>query len=378
MRILHIGLGSHFTENMTYQDNVLTEMNAKQGHSVVYVADCYIYRDCRIEYVGEEDRVLDNGVRMIRIDYDHIINEFVSDRIRKSRKLKRLLLQIHPETIMFHGLLSYELITVAEYSKEKNIPLYADCHADYFNTARTSFSKLVYKIVYKPIIWKSLAEIKKILYVGKGTRQFLQDLYKIPEEKLEFYPLGGILQSKIKQKQCKEKLIADLNLSDDVIICTHSGKLTKEKRTKDLMEAFISVQNTRLCLIILGSVPDEEYADFMELVKSDKRIHFLGWKKEKEMADILCATDLYLQPGSQSSTAQMALCCGCAEAVFPTESYKELYGNNVIYISCKKNIKTVFHRALTEENYLQYYKETGYNLAKDILDYEKLAMRYLR
>ena len=44
MNILHIGLLSHFTEGMFYQDNVLSDMNAKDGNNVTFITDtnCYI------------------------------------------------------------------------------------------------------------------------------------------------------------------------------------------------------------------------------------------------------------------------------------------------------------------------------------------------
>ena len=39
MKIAHIGLASYFTENMTYQDNQLTNQNVLDGHEVLMISN---------------------------------------------------------------------------------------------------------------------------------------------------------------------------------------------------------------------------------------------------------------------------------------------------------------------------------------------------
>ena len=39
MKIVHIGLASYFTENMTYQDNQLSNQNVLDGHEVLVVSN---------------------------------------------------------------------------------------------------------------------------------------------------------------------------------------------------------------------------------------------------------------------------------------------------------------------------------------------------
>lgn len=53
MKILHIGLASHYTENMIYQDNILFELNAKDGHDVTFISDALIFKNGELIEIEE-------------------------------------------------------------------------------------------------------------------------------------------------------------------------------------------------------------------------------------------------------------------------------------------------------------------------------------
>ena len=77
MTILHIGLLSYYTEGMLYQDNILPQMNIQDGHKVVFVSNASKYVNGVLQSVDEEDIVLDDGMRLIRLNYDYVINRFI-------------------------------------------------------------------------------------------------------------------------------------------------------------------------------------------------------------------------------------------------------------------------------------------------------------
>lgn len=104
MRVLHIGLASHYTEGMSYQDNLLPEMNLQEGHEVVFITDTYKYIHGELIHGREEDSVLPNGLRLIRLEYDKIINEFVTVKIQKVHRLRFLLEEIRPDAILYRAL----------------------------------------------------------------------------------------------------------------------------------------------------------------------------------------------------------------------------------------------------------------------------------
>ena len=157
----------------------------------------------------------------------------------------------------------------------------------------------------------------------------------------------------------------------------HSGKMNPEKRTAELLRAFKNIDSNNSFLFIFGMVEEPYKDEIMPLIQNDKRVYFLGWKKGEEINELLCAADVYCQPGSPSATSQLALCCGCAEIVYPSLSYKALYGNSVLYAENEKNLLEQLKK-LEDKAVLHISKEKAFLKASSILDYKKIAERYLR
>lgn len=376
---MHIGLASHYTEGMLYQDNILPDMNIRAGHKVIFITDTYMYVDGALKKTKEEDTILHNGVRLVRLEYDHILCQFVTNKIQKVHKLKKYLNDFGPDSIMYHGVCGYELMDVADYVRDHpNVLFYVDSHEDFNNTARNWIAKFSYKYIHGIFVKKAISHIRKILYLAESSREYLKDMYHIADKQLEFYPLGGIITSIEEQHQCREKVIRELGLRKDVVICSHSGKLDPLKRTKELIKAFRRVNNDKLVLLIFGFIPPDQEEELMGMIRSDSRVLFLGWKTGDEITELLNATDVYCQPGSVSATSQVALCCGCAEIVAPIKSYEMMYDDAVMYGETVDEIKEHLFQIAEEGEYLEKYKEKGYKKAKEILDYSKLAERYLK
>ena len=79
------------------------------------------------------------------------------------------------------------------------------------------------------------------------------------------------------------------------------------------------------------------------LIKSDDRVTYLGWKTGDELIEYLCASDLYLQPGSASITIKQALCCGNAVVVArDIEGYDIFMNNTGWYGSSKEELIKIF------------------------------------
>ncbi|MEZ2691703.1 glycosyltransferase family 4 protein [Psychrobacter faecalis] len=377
MKILHICLAAHYTEGMAYQDNQLPDQNFKDGHDVLVVSDCYKYENGELVKVPEEDKVLDSGVRLIRLEYDFIINKTISAKVRKVTKLKELLEQEKPDVILFHGVAGWELLTVANYKKNNpKTKLYLDSHQDLYNSG-TFFISLFfqYRIFNRYIVSRIRKHVDKVLYISLDSRDFLMKIYGFSEEELEFYPLGGNIVDE-DMKKCLSKSVRKSNgyTCDDIII-VHSGKLSKSKKTNELIEAFSSVSSERLKLIIIGSIPKEETAILDPLISADKRISFLGWKTSSELVKYLCAADLYFQPGTQSATMQNAICCGTPIALYPYKSHEPYLKNNGFYVSCKSDYVEVFEKVLSNPNILKKMSLESYSIARKLLDYKLLASR---
>ena len=147
------------------------------------------------------------------------------------------------------------------------------------------------------------------------------------------------------------------------------------KKTKELLEAFESVDDERMYMFLFGSIPDDMKSVIMPLVEKSPRVFFLGWKNNKELVDILDGVDLYCQPGSMSATFQVSVCCGCATMLYPSISYKKMMGRESFFVETKENIKNVFIEISRDRKCLNDLKARTFEIAKQQFDYVKLARR---
>lgn len=375
MKVLHIGITSHFTEGMLYQDNILPDLNAKAGHDVTFISDIYCYVDGKLCSTEECDKRLSNGVRLIRIKYDNLGIKFLTEKIQKAKKIIEYLNEIKPDTILYHGMCGYELMDVAKYVKKNGISFYIDSHENFLNTAKTPIARLAYKYIHGYFIKKALPYARKILYVGMPERFFLKTLYHIPDHRMELFSLGGNLLPSEKRRQYRKEIIEKYRFPEDAIICAHSGKMIRGKKTEEVIRAFKNIADKRMRLLIFGMIPDEMESILLPLIETDDRIYFLGWKEAKEQELILGGTDLYLQPGTASATAQVALCYGCALLV--NHLYKELMEDAVFYEEDQQGIEHVLNNITKDTQLLRIMQDKGRRIAEKKLDYARLAERYL-
>jgi len=377
MKIIHICLASHYTEGMSYQDNLLPEQNAYDGNNVIVVSDCYKFNGSQLVKVHEEDKVLKSGVRLVRMEYDKVINTFITSKVRKVSKLYHFLDFEKPDVILFHGAAGYEMLNVAKYKKNnKNTKLYVDSHIDYNNSAKLKISLYIqYRLFNRLIIYKVKKYIEKFLFVSFECKVFLMNVYGLTERELEFYPLGGKIINRHDKNLLSKKVRGREGYQPDDIVIVHSGKLVSAKKTKELIEAFHSVQSNKLKLIIIGHIPKEQIGVLEPLIVKDKRINFVGWKDTDELTEYLCAADMYFQPGTQSATMQHAICCGLPIALFPYESHRHYLDGNGFFVTTVNDYRLVFKNILENPESLKNMSESSYKLAYSLLDYKILAAR---
>lgn len=370
-KILHIAIAGPFTEGMSYQDNILPELNSK-NNEVLLIVPCYKYKKGKLVKTKEEAKYLNANLQVIRKEYSHIINDYISEKIRKVKNLYEIIDKFSPNIILFHGTTAYELLTVVKYKKNNpSVKLYVDSHEDFNNSARNIISKtFLHKLFYKRILQKSLNEIDKILYISEETKYFLENLYEVPQNKLEFYPLGGIVIDKKNKNFIRNKIRKELEISDEEILMIHSGKMNREKKTYELLQAFYKLNSKKITLIIIGNIDDERIK-----IKETSKIKYLGWKNSEKLREYIIASDIYLQPGSQSATSQIAVCSGLPLMLYPHPSYKKLMQGNVFWVSNSLEILETLKKIEETPRLLLEMSRISIEYAREIFDYEKLAKR---
>jgi len=378
MKIAHVGLASFYTEGMTYQDNQLAEQNVRDGHEVLYISNAAKYVNGEVVYTGYEDSVLSSGVRLVRLPYETIVNAYLSDKLRKVNGLYELLESFEPDVIFSHALCYLSVFDVIKYKKaHPHVRFYADIHTDEKNSGRNWVSlNIQHKIIYRHFYQKAYPYLEKFFFISRERKDFAVKYYGLPEDKMEFYPLGGTILGDVEYEKLRAEGRAELGAAEDELVFIHSGKLDAAKRTEELLRAFADVAELKAKLFVCGSIPENMEEKLTALFAADERVSFLGWKSATELIKLLCACDFYLQPGSQSATMENALCCRTAVMLYPHKAYTADFDfGNVVWVENEADMKKVFTAVKNGEISLDTLGEISEKFAGEFLDYRKLAAR---
>lgn len=380
MRILHVCLAANFTENMTYQENLLAEQNVVDGHEVRVIADCSMYVDGRLEQTVPSTRRLATGVTLTRLPLLRLLPRMLTYKLRIAKGLYSEIASFDPDIILYHGVVGAGLLTVGKYKKcNPHVKLYIDSHEDFHNSARNWISKWIqYKIITRMMLSVIRGQVEKFLYVSMETADFLRAMYGLKDEEMEFYPLGGYIIEEDERRRWRAEIREELGFAEDNIVLVHSGKLAREKRTVELLRAFASIQDPSLRLCVVGSIPSEQSEVLQEMLKQDSRVKHVGWVDGQRLTKILCAADCYVQPGTQSATLQLALCCSLPVVVYPYPSHEPYVQGNGFYAASEEELAAVLRRVSAEPAQLADMASRSYRIARELLDYRTLAARLYR
>lgn len=382
MRVLHLCLSCFYIDGYQYQENILPRIHKEQGHDVKIIASTETFIDnMHLGYTNPGAYTTEYGVRITRLPYKGIFGNRISSKLRYYRELYQEIESFRPDIIMSHDISYGSIDEVIDYVKRhEDVILYADCHADANNSGRSVVSKYVlHRAFYRAHIKKAEPYIKKLLYISEETRQFIIENYRFDEEKLEFYPLGGIIPSVEEYNENRARKRGELHLDEDDILILHSGKLDKNKKTIELLNAFLSIEEPKIRLAVIGSLGEGIEKEARKLMQQDPRIAFLGWKTSEELQEYLCACDIYAQPGTQSVTMQQAVCAGCGVMLYPHPSYQKDYDyGNMLWVKNEADIRKALTAISNQSLDINNLKSGSKKCAKELLDYNSLASRILQ
>ena len=379
MKILHICLANFYIDNYAYQENMLPRINHEDGHDVRILASAETFVDnTHLGYVEPSEYVTEYGVPIKRLPYMSVGNGFLTHKIRKYPGVYDEIAAFAPDIIFCHGLQFWSVRDVIRYKKDHPaVKLYADTHAAYNNSGTNWLSlHVLHRGLYRYLTKKAFPYLEKYFYISDECRQFSHEIYDIPNEKMAFYPLGGTLLSDEDYAAVRAKRRAELGLVENDRLYIHSGKLDALKRTDELLRAFSAVEDPHAVLAVIGSIPEDRKSILLPLMEADKRIRYLGWRTGEELQEYLCAADLYCQPGSQSVTMQNALCRYCPVMLYPHPAHTADYDRGeVIWIKTQADMEMVFRSLATDPAQLKPLRENAKKIARELLDYRKLAAK---
>ena len=379
MRILHLCFSCIYPDNFAYQENILPRINHEDGHEVRILASTETFVDnVHLGYVEPSEYVTEYGVPIKRLPYKKVGNRFVTHKFRAYQHLYEEIAAFAPDVILCHGLQFWSVRDVIRYKKDHpQVKFYTDTHTDFSNSGTNLLSlHVLHRVFYRSLVQKAIPYLDKYFFLGADCRTFSKEAYGIPDALMEFYPLGGLLPTEEEYARCRAKHRAELEVGETEHLLLHSGKLEAPKRTEELLRAFAAVQDKRLKLCIIGSIPEERKSILLPLIEADERVKYLGWKTGEELQEYLCAADLYCQPGSPSATMQNAVCRGCGIMLHDIPQYAEYFDHgNVVWVKTQQDVEAVIRRVADGTIDLEALRRSSWSFAREILDYRKLAAR---
>lgn len=379
MKICHVCLCGYFSEGFGYQDNLMVEENIKNGNEVSVIASQYQMEENGS--ISKEEKGIykyKRGLTLYRIPFVFDGLSVLNNKIRKYKGLYKILVEINPDIIFVHGLQFVDIKEVVKYKKRhKNINVYADNHASIHNSAKNLFSKyILHRLIYKHFIQQSKDSFIKIFNVTYDCETFIKENYKI-HEKLHLLPLCGKFIDNSKIKEIRKEIRNKHNIDENQNLYIHAGKLDKAKKTIETMKMF-NEENENSILFIVGSVSSEIEKEFHEILLTSNNIKYLGWKSSEELINYLCATDIFIQIGSQSILFQQAI--SCENMIILDKNINTDFlvsNNNGITIKNVEELRVIFKEINENKIGIEEYKKNSYEFAKTRLNYKSQSKEYL-
>ena len=376
MRVLHICICGPFTDGLAYQENELIEQHVVAGHAVTVIAATETYGpDKAVTHTNPGVSQLRCGATLIRVPYLKMIPRWLASKIRAHNGLVDHLEAVKPDRILFHGLTAWDLLTVAKYvQRTHGAKLFADCHEDFNNSAKTWASReLLHRLFYRPLFRHSLGQIEAVLCVTVESMNFAIDFYGSPRAKTRLFPLGCAIDRPELAANRRLAFRARHGLVDADIVVVQTGKLDHTKQLVSALRAFSSVSSPDIKFVIAGRMTDDVEAECLPLIHGDRRITNLGWQSTDELRTVLAGADCFLQPFGQTVTTQMAMGYGCVILGQDLPSHRWLVGDNGRLFRDPSELNAVFQWIVDNKGKLPRLKNATSQFAGANLDYTQLA-----
>ena len=312
MKIVHICLANFYIDKMAYQENLLPKFHSLVHNVTIitsdYSFDCYGQKQKKekTEYINEHGIKVFVLQRSTRYGYYSRFNDFEG--------LYEHLSDLSPDIIFCHGGQFIALKDVLKYCKKnKNVKLYIDQHADYYNTpVDTLKNRIVHKYIYGHWMRKAVPYVTKFWGVTPWRCQFLHEVYGLPREKIDLLIMGGD-DERIHlddQEHIRKEIREKYNIAADDFLIITGGKIDRNKNIHSLIEAVKAVGDQSIKLLVFGQASKDFETEFSAVVASCNSVRYIGWLPSESVYDYFLASDLAAFPGTHSVLWEQACACG--------------------------------------------------------------------
>lgn len=307
--IVHLWTAGPFMDESTYQETMLANSNRKHHEKVCIVTTNISYNLDGTMTMCECGQYKNNhGVEIIRL------NTHRPDLTSKRDFLciYRELLRIKPDFIMNHVFNPTSCMAVHLYKKKNpRCKVIADSHMTKCNSYgdKLTLREIVICGLMRMTGLLCYKDVDRFYGITRQTVEMMIRLYGVPADKAEYLPLGydsGLIDLD-RKSGFREEFHVSKGISNDKLVFVTGGKLSKDKKTYELVKAFKRVSDS--VLLVFGDFSDPEYESRVKQ-EAGENIIFMGVLKQKQIYDLYLASDIAIFPGSPSCLRQEAVACG--------------------------------------------------------------------
>lgn len=379
-KVVHLCLANFYTDGYSYQENMLPKFHQKLGYETEIIASLDTFNKAGqfVQYSGDLVYRNEYDIPVRRLPYRS--PEKLYRILRRYQGVREALEQAKPDMLFIHGCQFSDIDIVTDYLKSHpDVKVYVDNHADFNNSATNYLSK---NILHRRI-WKRCAHViepytSKFYGVVPARVDFLEEMYGLPAHKCDLLVMGAdddaveqALRPEVRAKRRRAYGVSD----DDIVIVT-GGKIDHNKpQVLTLMRVVNSLSDSRVKLIVFGSVADDLKAEFDSSL-TDKVIH-IGWRRSEDIYEDFAAADLVAFPGLHSVLWEQSVGMGVPGVFKRIEGFEHIdLGGNCLFFE-KDDAQEYTTRILAALNTLDEMKTVAVAKGMKTFSYREIAKRAL-
>ncbi|MBO4897355.1 MAG: glycosyltransferase family 4 protein [Clostridia bacterium] len=380
MKIVHLCLSMSYSDNYSYQENMLPKFHKAAGYDVEIIASRLVFDENGdlTRYCGPMEYTNSQGIKITRLN-----NKAPAKVYEKMRRYKGTLEELKrakPDILFIHGCQFLDADKVSKYlKKHRDVKVFVDNHGDFHNSAQNFISKnILHAVIWKKSAHKLLPYAEMFYGVLPARVDFLKDFYKLPADKCELLLMGAdddevekALEPSVREGKRKE-----YGASDEDILILAGGKIDHNKpQILLLMKAVNEIADKHIRLLVFGSVSPELQAEFENQLSN--YVKHIGWKTSNEIYSEFAAADLVAFPGLHSVLWEQAVGMGkpCIFRKMEGFTHIDLGGNCLFFEKdTAEEYKRVIEKAIERKDRM---KSVAEKKGMDVFSYKNIAKRAL-
>lgn len=389
-KLTHIMVCAVYKDGQGYQENILPMKHKALGYDVdIITCDQGGEATHQCDQIPPYTYISEHGIpvhvlakrKPIWLDRIPRLRALPSLYLNKTVGLCEKLEEIKPDIVFVHGIKLHDHYEVLKYiDSHPGVRLYADNHADYYNTPITGWNHRMLEMISPSKVGVRMSERAERMWgVTPWRVKYLHEVFGIPQDKIGLLVMGGDENyvDIANRDSIRRSIRTKYGIDYDAFMIVTGGKIDRAKNTHMLIEAVERIaKSQKVHLLIFGRVEPNMQN---ELKIDSPHITMAGWIPATDSYALFQASDLAVFPGTHSVLWEQA-CASGVPAIFKDWdggfSHVDVGGNCEIIknINADKIYESIMHLLSDREAYSAML-EAAQIKATHVFSYIEIAKR---